>query len=216
MTKQFTPVSDRYGSPMGRTSYGELTDVKPRSLELFRVRLNDGYDDGGAYWGSPNNIYCARDRNGEHRRFVRAGSRDEARRELSLGNDQLLQPTSPAEKRLLGDLIRRVIFRPYGSKTRPYFTLCVYSLPGLAYSLRMGYSLSQGSKRIFSGNDFSRSSCCPEDSDAVIRALMSFLCLRVGDVEDEYFNDYTATQVDFRDTHAESLYMEVVSRFGEE
>ena len=65
MTKQFADVSSRYGAPMGRSTTGTLSD-EPRSVSLFRVKLDSGgYDDGGAYWGlGPPSLYCAVDDEG--------------------------------------------------------------------------------------------------------------------------------------------------------
>lgn len=44
-----SPVSCRYGAPMGRPS---IHDNPEADVTLFRVRFVDGdYDQGGAYWG---------------------------------------------------------------------------------------------------------------------------------------------------------------------
>ena len=47
MAKQFAPVSCTYGAPMGRSTFGTPTDCAPRTVRVFKVRLSDGYDDGG-------------------------------------------------------------------------------------------------------------------------------------------------------------------------
>lgn len=77
MARQFERVSCRYGAPMGRFSVGNL-DTSPRSVRLFRVRLdNGGYDDGGAYWGLRpigQSLWCAIDRDG-NMQFTDARSR---------------------------------------------------------------------------------------------------------------------------------------------
>lgn len=83
MTKlQFSKVNSQRGAPMGRASYGSIPECFPRSVRLFRVNIDSqGYDDGGAYWGIGQPLWCAI---GEHdtgcisRAFVRAGSREEA------------------------------------------------------------------------------------------------------------------------------------------
>lgn len=81
MGKQFSDVNCSLGAPMGRAAYGD-----PNGHELFRlfkVQLDSGgYDDGGAYWGLPNNIYCAQGE--DFQRFVRADSREEAADELNI------------------------------------------------------------------------------------------------------------------------------------
>src|SRR5690625_5179711 len=76
MGKQFEDVGGRYGAPMGRRSYGTVGyEFAPRSVRLFRVSLDGGgYDDGGAYWGIGEPLYCATDDIG-YREFIRAGCR---------------------------------------------------------------------------------------------------------------------------------------------
>ena len=62
MAKQFEAVNSQYGAPMGRASYGAdcVESAPARSVRLFRVNLDaGGYDDGGAYWGHGQAIYCA-------------------------------------------------------------------------------------------------------------------------------------------------------------
>jgi hypothetical protein len=63
---------------MGRRSDGYLETDIPRSIRLFRVRLdNGGYDDGGAYWGIGEPLWCAIDSDG-NRQFIRASRREKA------------------------------------------------------------------------------------------------------------------------------------------
>lgn len=77
MGKQFADVSARYGAPMGRASAPDL-DATPRTVRLFRVNLDSGgYDDGGAYWGIGDPLWCAMDRNGDMQ-FTRATTRLQA------------------------------------------------------------------------------------------------------------------------------------------
>lgn len=82
MAKQFPLVSSRYGAPTGRST--SPLDCAPRSVRLFRVRLDaGGYDDGGAYWGHGGALWCAVcDAGG--RQFVRAKSRADAARILEI------------------------------------------------------------------------------------------------------------------------------------
>jgi len=104
MTRQFSPVSGRYGAPMGRTSYGILDNVEPRKLRLFRVRLdNGGYDDGGAYWGHGGGyVWCATD-GANFFQTCRAGSRERAALELGIAPDYLDRLARPVSKsRLAG------------------------------------------------------------------------------------------------------------------
>lgn len=91
MSRQFPLVSTRYGAPMGRHSSPSLNDA-PRSVRLFKVRLDSGgYDDGGAYWGFPDNIYCAMDNEGSIQ-TVRAGSRNQAAINLDIAPSSLRKP----------------------------------------------------------------------------------------------------------------------------
>ena len=45
------------GAAIGRTSHAHPPAGRCR---LFRVRVSGGYDDGGAYWGTVNPVYCLR------------------------------------------------------------------------------------------------------------------------------------------------------------
>lgn len=76
-------VSSKYGAPMGRHCAADLGS-EPRSLRLFQLVLDSGgYDAGGAYWGFPNDLYCAMDREGNIQ-TVRASSRLHAAMKLDL------------------------------------------------------------------------------------------------------------------------------------
>lgn len=94
MGKQFENVSNRYGAPMGRHSDVYLETMQVRSVRLFGVRLDSqGYDDGGAYWGSRLNgqhLWCAIDGDG-NRVFVDACSRAQAALKLGIGALALIQ-----------------------------------------------------------------------------------------------------------------------------
>lgn len=75
----------------------------------------------------------------------------------------------------------------------------------------IGYELWQvpapddSDEPIFAGEDFAGSPLHADDSDDTVRALLSFLTLREGDTDADYFDDYTERQCAFRDAHAESL-----------
>lgn len=100
MGKQFENVDCRYGSPMGRRTYGTPENVEGK-IRLFRVLLSQGYDDGGAYWGCASSwrdqLYCAwandPEYGDEYRQFVRAGSRAEARHLLDIPQEKLAKKT---------------------------------------------------------------------------------------------------------------------------
>lgn len=73
MGKQFPNVNSAHGAPMGRVAKG--TPQTPKSVRVFRVRLNSGgYDDGGAYWGHGLPLFCATDYE-DYRQFTRAVDR---------------------------------------------------------------------------------------------------------------------------------------------
>lgn len=86
MAQQFENVSARYGAPMGRRANGYLETDVPRFVRLFNVKLDSGgYDDGGAYWGQGEPLFCAIDGDGS-RKFVRATHRTKAAFLLDIPN----------------------------------------------------------------------------------------------------------------------------------
>jgi hypothetical protein len=84
MAKRPAPISNvsgKYGAPMGRSD--TLHPANPIKLHLAYVPFVDAcYDQGGAYWGMPANLYVAwGTEDGEYAEFYcRAGSRDDAKR----------------------------------------------------------------------------------------------------------------------------------------
>lgn len=50
---------------------------------------------------------------------------------------------------------------------------------------------------LFSGEDFGCSPLHSIDSDEAVRSLLSFLTLRPGDTDADYFENYTENQLDF-------------------
>lgn len=76
-SQQMPDVSSKYGAPMGR-AYLSSAYIPGTPSRCFRLRFVDGcYDDGGAYWGAPANVYCASAPGLLW--FVRAKSRDGAK-----------------------------------------------------------------------------------------------------------------------------------------
>lgn len=63
----------------------------------------------------------------------------------------------------------------------------------------------KNSRALFKGCDFNGSPLHADDSNECVRSLLSFLTLRPGDTDAEYFENYTADQLDFADTDAENL-----------
>jgi hypothetical protein len=82
------------------------------------------------------------------------------------------------------------------------------------------YRLDQNARNewstVFEGEDFACSPLHAIDSDATFRSLMTFLTLRPGDTDAEYFDGYTDAQRAFADTYAEALSAEVALSLGDE
>lgn len=60
MKRQFNPfpeVGGRYGSPMGRRGDNLANFEGVKRLHARRQGGGDGYDRGGAYWGTPSNVW---------------------------------------------------------------------------------------------------------------------------------------------------------------
>lgn len=67
----------KYGASMGRDSYGKLSG----EVTIKRVPIDtQGYDPGGAYWGTPSNLWCATCDDGMQ--YFRAESREDAQAEV--------------------------------------------------------------------------------------------------------------------------------------
>jgi hypothetical protein len=112
--------------------------------------------------------------------------------------------------------MRTVRFFPYRKGEGPIFTLKLYSL-GQSDN-HLGYKLTMKEHRVttllFEGEDFRCSPLHAQDSDDCIKSLMTFLTLRPGDTDAEYFARYTKIQRDYCAQHAEYLSFEVYRRFG--
>lgn len=50
-----TECDTKYGAPMGRSNIGQ----RPKNKRIYtkQVKLTDGYDQGGAYWGIGRPLY---------------------------------------------------------------------------------------------------------------------------------------------------------------
>lgn len=82
-----------HGAPMGRPPWPRegiayrvvdlyLTQNFKAPAYCFQCPLTQGYDEGGAYWGSPSNLWCATngfdDDDNNFQLFTRASNRNEA------------------------------------------------------------------------------------------------------------------------------------------
>jgi len=125
---------------------------------------------------------------------------------------------------MIEDIIRRVRLTPYRKGCGPAFTLMVWDTgrrdargqSKLGYSLRQYARPGARPRVIFLGSDFAGSPLHADDSDQTIAALLSFLTLRPGDTDREYFDKYTPEQLQFASEHAEALSAEVYARFDPE
>lgn len=120
----------------------------------------------------------------------------------------------------MSEIIRRCIFRPYRKGMGPSFRLTVRDTGRtIGGKHRLGYLLTRIEPgtilNVFEGDDFGCSPLHAVDSDETVAAIMGFLTLRPGDTDAEYFENYTADQLEFCQQHAESLSCEVLNRFGE-
>jgi len=117
--------------------------------------------------------------------------------------------------------LRTIILRPYRPGMGPRFRLQTWDTYRTdSYGktiIRYRFDILPGGPAVplFSGEDFACSPMYAIDSDRCIAALLSFLTLRPGDTDREYFDNYTPEQMTFATEHAESLGAEVSARFGE-
>lgn len=126
------------------------------------------------------------------------------------------------------ELIRTVRLTPYRKGGRPTFTLRLYHTAEarrdgktrVAYDLRMHTRDTRKHRTatvvLFDGDDFGCSPLHATDSDACVRGLMTFLTLRPGDTDAEWFANYTDEQRAYCDAHAETLSLECMARFGDD
>lgn len=118
--------------------------------------------------------------------------------------------------------LRTCRFRPYAHGAGPAFTLTMHATDrtdsrGCTY---IGYELVERAPGeepvvLFQGEDFCGSPMHADDSNETVASLMSFLTLRPGDTDADYFAEYTADQRAYCDEHAEALAMACYDRFGE-
>ena len=69
----------------------------------------------------------------------------------------------------------------------------------------LSYKLWDTGELIFDDDDFGPSPLHRDDSPETVEALLSFLSLQDGDTDDEYFDNYTHEQLEWRDSRAEAL-----------
>lgn len=70
------------------------------------------------------------------------------------------------------------------------------------------YEFKDGRRVIFTGSDFACGAATAIDSLECVYSLLGFLSLRPGDTDAEYFDSYTESQIEWRDSgRAEELGM---------
>lgn len=118
------------------------------------------------------------------------------------------------------DTLRVVLFTPYRVGMGPRFVLRMWATSRVDWrgQTRIGYQLTMRETGkppvvLFTGEDFCASPMHADDSNAAVEGLMSFLMLRDGGTDDEYFEDYTPEQLAYCEAHAEALNGEVSARF---
>lgn len=120
-------------------------------------------------------------------------------------------------------LIRSVTFDPFIPGMGPTFTLCLWDLERrdeygkhiLKYRLTMQKEKFTVSEILFEGEDYHLASGQHVDSDEAVEGIMSFLTLKPGDTDEDYFKDYTQEQLEYCSKYAEALSAEVSARFGD-
>src|SRR5579884_1162342 len=69
----------------------------------------------------------------------------------------------------------------------------------------LGYRLYYAGSLVFEGEDFHCSPLHLIDSDAAVGGILTFLSLRPGDTDENYFTSYTPEQLNFAHRHGEEL-----------
>lgn len=118
------------------------------------------------------------------------------------------------------NILRRVRFAPYRKGMGPTFNLTTWdtgrsdNMGKWIIGYRLMMSIPGTISELFEGEDFHCSPLHAIDSDETIAGLMAFLTLRPGDTDSEYFEGYTAQQLEYCSHHAEALACEAEHRFG--
>ena len=116
--------------------------------------------------------------------------------------------------------LRTVRFYPFAKDKGPSFFLTIFDCfeqKGGKYRVAYELRAKEHGKTttIFNGEDFFCSPMYAIDSDDAVKSIMTFLTLRPGDTDKEYFSNYTAEQSAYCTHYAEALSLEVLNRFGE-
>ncbi len=70
---------------------------------------------------------------------------------------------------------------------------------------RLAYQFFHGEEQIFEGDDFGASPLHSIDGPETVKGLLTFLSLKPGDTDEEYFDSYTPRQLEWCQAHGETL-----------
>lgn len=135
--------------------------------------------------------------------------------------------SKPINLRANKDIIRRCLFTPYRKGNGPTFSLVMWDTHRIQTAVgsrpthwTVGYRLTMRengkSVILFEAEDYGHPMYTSIDNDSSVEGLMTFLTLRPGDTDEEYFADYTEVQKDYCSNHAEDLSCTVQFRFCDE
>ena len=110
------------------------------------------------------------------------------------------------------NILRRCKFRTTDHKY--YLVLWETGIRDEYGKYQLGYSLKQDGEILFTGEDYYCSPLHCIDEDGTVKSLMAFLTLKPGDVEEEYFKDYSTEQMAFAQEDAEYLECVIEDRLG--
>src|SRR4051812_18312216 len=79
---------------------------------------------------------------------------------------------------------------------------------------RLAYQFFHDGQLVFEGKDFCASPMHAIDGDETVAGLLTFLSLRPGDADPEYFDDYTPEQMNFAQQEGEQLSYLVMEMEG--
>ena len=115
------------------------------------------------------------------------------------------------------DKLRRVFLRPYRKGMGPVFRLDTFDSGRQDWRGQtiIAYTFAMDGAVLETGADFAGSPMHADDSDACIALLLTFLTLRPGDTDADFFDGDSEAMWDYRSHHAEALAAYVAHRFGE-
>ena len=80
---------------------------------------------------------------------------------------------------------------------------------------RLAYRFCDGDRLVFEESDFCGSPLHADDSDETVASLLTFLSLRPGDTDAEYFESYSPSQMEFAESSDCELLQWLYSEDGQ-